>query len=109
MKQFAVVARDLADLDKVLASDFGIDASAGLKERIKAGSVQCAWESAKARTSKTLEAEGEAMARGVPKDLPSTDYQAMREAFEHRYGVERRPQTPREVLLGIKARSGREE
>ena len=87
MKSFAVLAKDVDDLKKVLKADFGLDPEGNIKERIKAGNVVCAWESAKARSSKALEMACEAQSRGVPAELPTNDYQNMRDAFEAKFWV----------------------
>ena len=85
VKSFAVLAKDVDDLKKVLKADLGLDPEGSIRERIKAGNVVCAWEAAKARSAKALEMACDAQSRGVPADLPTNDYQNTRDAFEAKF------------------------
>lgn len=81
VKEFAALVTDEADMRKLLVKEFGIKEDDGLAERVKVSKVIVAWETAKGRTAKMTEMEGEAEVRGEPKKVPQPDYEAMKETF----------------------------
>ena len=83
---FSVFARDQADLEKILDTNFGLDPS-NLMSRVRASKVVVAWLAAKARCTKQAELDGECEARKVPKDIGISDITAMRKAFERAWWV----------------------
>ena len=85
VKEFASFCEDKAELRQVLKDSFSLDIGADLGARVKASKVIVAYDAAKARSVKIAEAEGEAEARNVPKEVSSNDTQAMRASFETRY------------------------
>ena len=85
VKQFAVFAEDRAELRKLLKDNFEIDAEANITSRVAASKIVVAWESAKARSSKQAEIEGESEARKIPKDISPSDFHSMRAAYESRH------------------------
>jgi hypothetical protein len=86
IKGFAALVDDKVELRKVLKGNFELDAEANLLDRVKCSRVLVAWDSAKARSVKLAEAEGDAEARGLPKEISSNDGQIMRLTFEMKYG-----------------------
>ena len=106
VEQFAVLAKDQADLEEVLKVNFELDPK-DLPSRIRAGRVTVAWLAAKARASKQADLDGECEARRVPKDIGTSDVAAIRRSFEKAWweledahvAPARRPQRqPRPVL-----------
>jgi hypothetical protein len=86
IKQFAVLVDDKMELRALLKDCFEVDAAADLASRVKCSKLLVAWESSKARAAKMAEADGEAEARHIPKEMSSADNNAMRSAFEARFG-----------------------
>jgi hypothetical protein len=85
VKQFAAFAEDRADLKKIAKDNFEIDMDVDMANRVKVSKIVVAWDTAKARSTKQAEIEGESQFRRVPKDLGPGDFQAMRESFETRW------------------------
>ena len=85
VKQFAVMFKDIEDLRETAKESLGVDTTKGLKEKAKLSSLLVAFETAKNRQTKMAEMEGEAVARQLPKTLPSTDYRGMRDAFHKKF------------------------
>ena len=85
VKQVATFAEDKADLRKSLKVNFEMDPDTDIKSRIAIAKVLVAWDAARARAAKMAEAEGDAQARNVPKEVGSSDHHAMRKAFELKY------------------------
>ena len=82
VRQFAALCADVNDLRALLKSDFVMSPEGGMAMRVKISRVVVAWESAKARAGKAAEQEGESEVRREPKPLYSTDYTAMKLAYE---------------------------
>jgi hypothetical protein len=85
VKQFAAFAEDKADLRKSLKVNFEVDPDTDIRSRVAIAKVLVAWDAARARAAKIAEAEGDAQARNVPKEVGSSDHHAMRKAFELKY------------------------
>ena len=98
IEQFAVIARDQADLEAVLKENFELDPK-DLPSRIRAGRVTVAWLAAKARTSKQADLDGECEARKVPKDIGTSDVAAMRRSFEKAWWELEDAQVPAKTYL----------
>ena len=60
--------------------------SAYLGVKVSIGKNVTAWESAKIRSTKTVEAEGDAEVRQEPKAISTIDEAGMKEAYEAKYG-----------------------
>jgi hypothetical protein len=86
VKQFAAFAEDKGELRRILKENFEVDAAADISARVKISKVLVAWDSAKARAAKLAEADGDAEARHIPKEITSSDGQAMRATYEAKYG-----------------------
>ena len=83
VKEFSAMFEDEKDLRAILKKDFNLDPeSGGLKARVSISKVVIAWETAKGRTAKLVEMEGEAEQRSEAKRLPVPDHTAMKQAFE---------------------------
>ena len=86
VKDFSAMFADEADLRGVLKKDFKLDPDeGGLKARVSISKVVIAWETAKGRTAKLTELEGEAEQRSEAKRLPTPDHKAMKTAFESKH------------------------
>jgi uncharacterized membrane protein YgcG len=85
VKQFSAFAEDKADLRKSLKTNFEVDPDTDIRSRVAIAKVLVAWDAARARAAKMAEAEGDAQARNVPKEVGSSDHHAMRKAFETKY------------------------
>jgi hypothetical protein len=85
IKQFAAFAEDKADLRKSLKLNFEVDPDTDIRARVVIAKVLVAWDSARARSAKMAEAEGEAEARNLPKEVSSSDHHAMRATFERKF------------------------
>jgi hypothetical protein len=85
VNHFAAFADDKTELKKVLKDNFNLDPSANIVTRVNVGKIVVAWSSARARATKLADAEGEAEARNIPKDVTTAAYHAMRATFEDRY------------------------
>jgi hypothetical protein len=86
IKGFAAFAEDKVDLRKIMKENFELDASTDILSRVKISKVLVAFDSAKARSAKLAEADGDAEARHMPKEITSSDGHAMRAAYETKYG-----------------------
>jgi hypothetical protein len=69
----------------LVKNNFEIDTDADIASRVKVSKIIVAWDSARARSTKQSEIEGEREARKVPKDLGASDYQAIRATYEARF------------------------
>jgi hypothetical protein len=85
VKLFSTIADDKAELRQIMKDSFGLDSTANITARIKVCKVIVAWTSARARAAKSADAEGEAEAKNIPKDLSTGDYHSMRACFEGRF------------------------
>ena len=98
VEQFAVLAKDQADLEDVLKVSFELDPK-DLTSRVKAGRVTVAWLTAKSRAAKQADLDGECEARKVPKDIGTSDVSAMRKAFEKAWWELEDSQVPAKTYL----------
>ena len=85
IRQFAAFVDDKKELRDVLKESFELDPKASIPTRVNASRVLTAWTSARARATKAADAEGEADARNVPKDVCAADFHTMRSTFEEKY------------------------
>jgi hypothetical protein len=86
VRHFASFVEDKTELRKTLKQSFDMDPDTGdIWVRVHISKVLVAWDAARARATKLADAEGDAEARGVPKDVSSSDYHSMRATFEARY------------------------
>jgi hypothetical protein len=99
IRQFAVFAEDRGDIKALVKNNFEIDADADIASRVKVSKIIVAWDSARARSTKQSEIEGECEARKVPKDLGASDYQAMRATYEARFWELEDKRTPGKSYL----------
>ena len=85
LRQLAAIASDPEDVKKMMKDDLGIDPTGGLQNRVLVSKIVVAWESARARSTKHAEAEAEAELRQEPKVLRTTDFRAMKDAWEKKW------------------------
>lgn len=84
VKQLAVIVATTEDLRELAVSELGVD-NKTLAGKAKLAALLCAFNSAKARSTEMDKADAEAMTRNIPKTVPVSDYQAMRNAFKDRF------------------------
>jgi hypothetical protein len=85
VKGFAALVADEKELRKLLKDEFGLDDTGGLAQRVKISKVVIAWDSARSRTARMNEMDGEAETRGEPKKVPQPEYQGMVDAYEKKH------------------------
>jgi len=81
----ATLATTLTELKDIVKDEFGVDAAAGILERVKVANLLVAWEAATSRTKKQSEIEGELQSRNLVKPMASSEYAGMVTAWERRY------------------------
>ena len=92
--KFSTIAENQAELKQVLKDDFGLDSSADLQARVLVASVLVAFQSSRARTERFAEIEGDLNAKRLQKPLATSDYQAMRKAWETKWWPLEESQAP---------------
>ena len=85
--KFASLCKDQDELRRILKEEVGLDADAGLRQRVQVASFICAFRSACTRTEEVAKYEGEQEARQQTKNLPQSEYLAMKSAFEGKWWV----------------------
>ena len=85
VSKLARFAENITDLKAVLKSDFDLDATRSIQERVTAAGCCCAFANAAARADKQAEIEGDLDAKRVAKPLPASDFQAMRRTWESKW------------------------
>lgn len=85
LAKFASIADTPQELKDMLKDDFGLEATASLQVRVQVASTLVAHRAAKTRSEKFAEVEGEMESKRLQKPLSSSDYQAMRTAWEQKY------------------------
>ena len=84
--KFAALVETQAEFRDMLRDDFKLDSKGGtLETKAKVASILVAWTSAKARSEKRAEHEGEAEARNEAKKIPVGDHLAMKSTFESKF------------------------
>jgi uncharacterized membrane protein YgcG len=103
VNMFAALVKDQNELTILLKDELGIDASVNIASRVIAASFICAYDKAKARSSELARYEGELQARQMPKVLPSSEYLAMKAAFETKWWHLEDTACPSRVLIEKRA------
>ena len=85
ISKFASLCKDQDELRKLLKEELGLDADAGLKQRVQVASFICAFRNAGTRTDEIAKFEGEQEARQQTKNLPQSEFLAMKSAFENKW------------------------
>ena len=81
--KFAAVVDSAAEMRDLLKDDFGLDGKqGGLQVRSKVAAILVAWGTARKRSEKQAEVDGERDARMEPKQLAQGDLQVMKRTFE---------------------------
>jgi hypothetical protein len=83
--KFGSLCKDQDELRKLLKEDLGLDADAGLKDRVQVANFICAFRNASTRTEEIAKFEGEQEARQQTKNLPQSEFLAMKSAFESKW------------------------
>ena len=83
--KFASFCKDQDELRKILKEEIGLDSETGLRERVQVASFICAFRSASTRTEEIAKYEGEQEARQQTKNLPQSEYLAMKASFEAKW------------------------
>ena len=99
VSRFASFAKDGEDLKKVLKDDFGLDQATDIRQRGQVAAILCAFQNAQARTTKHAEVDAEMETRQWTKVVPSSDYIAMRMAFEKKFWKLEDRETPSKDYL----------
>ena len=94
VQKFATIAKDVDDLTGMLKDHMGLDAGAGLEQRVQVGSVVCAWSNASVRSQKNAELEAELDTKEFVKTVPNSEWQAMRAALDRVAGKQDDKLTP---------------
>ena len=81
----ATLASTTAELKDIVKDEFGVDAAAGILERVKVANLLVAWEVATTRTKKQSEIEGELQSRHLVKPMASSEYAGMVASWERKY------------------------
>ena len=83
--KFSTIADTAAELKAMLKDEFDLDSAADLQARVAVASVLVAFQAAKVRTERFAEVEGDLNAKRLQKPLATSDYQAMRKAWETKW------------------------
>ena len=81
----ATIASTATELKDLVKTEFGVDSTAGLADRVRVANLLVAWENATVRAKKQSEIEGELTTKHLIKPMTSSDYIAMRQAWEARF------------------------
>ena len=103
ISKFATIVDTVAELKDMLKTDFELDATANLGDRVKVASVVVAYKAALSRTEKAAEVEGELQSKRLQKPLASSDFSVMRSAFEHKWWPLEDSQCPARSYLEARA------
>ncbi len=79
--RFASSVKDSEDMKLFARQALGLDFAATIPERLRVTKLIVAWKQAQVRVDKRAEADAEADSSRLRKTLPTSDFQAMREAF----------------------------
>ena len=85
VSRFATLVQDNSELIKILRDDMDLDANDGLAKRVQVAAFLCALLKAKTRTTESAKFEGELEARQMTKQLPVSEYLAMKQAWETKW------------------------
>lgn len=85
LARFTAIVKDADDLKKLILDEFGIDSGANLANRVRVSNVVIAFNTATQRILKQDEVEGELAAKNLVKPLPTTEWAAMREAWQMKF------------------------
>ena len=81
VRQFAALVQNADEMRALAKASFSMD-DTDLTGKAKLARLICAWDTAKARSQEVSRLGAEAEVQAQPKVLISTDYGAMRKAFE---------------------------
>ncbi len=93
LRHFAGLATDSDGVRTLLREDLGVEPT-GLANKVTISKFLAAWESARARSTKMATMEAEAEARREPKPVLTTDFKAMKEAYETKWWALESAQVP---------------
>jgi len=95
---FATFAKDQDDLQKLLKVHFDIDPE-DIIQRVKLSRIAVAWQTAKTRSAKQTEQDGDCDVRRIPKDLAHSAATAMRTTYEKDFWELQEKQVPARSYL----------
>lgn len=83
--RFTAIVKDADDLKELVKAEFGIDAMVSLENRVRVSNVVISYNTAVQRVLKQAEEEGELAAKNLVKPMPTTEWAAMREAWQAKF------------------------
>ena len=102
IKVFIGIGESRQEVRTVLANDVGLDPAADIPSRVAVAMVLAAWEAARSQVQREQLQKAEAKAAHVPTPVGSVDHQAMRAAYELRFGRLDNQEVPSRSYLGTK-------
>ena len=102
LRLFGRIAEDVDDLKVVLRDEFRLDHTTSLAARVEVARFIGAWQAARDQVSKEDEAKSDARLSRLPRPVPSSEYAAMRLAYEAAYDKLAVQFTPSKHFMGIK-------
>ena len=84
-RQFAAFAADTDELRKIMKEEFALDPTGNLANRIELSKIVVSWESSKGRSAKMTEIEAESEVRDTAKPIRTTDFKAMKDAYQEKW------------------------
>ena len=82
---FATIASSSDELKTLIKDEFAVDIAAGLQQRVRVANLLVCWEAAQCRTKRQSELEGELATKHLVKPMASSEYNAMRLAWESKF------------------------
>ena len=82
LRLFGRIAEDVQEVKDLLKTEFGLDPTSSLAARVEVAKFIGAWQSARDQVAKEDEAKAEAKLSRLPRPVPTSDYAAMRQAYE---------------------------
>ena len=83
--KLSVFAKDEVELKDLLKTEFELDASVDISQRVKIGNVLIAFQRAQSRTIEESKLDAEFTAKRLTRPLKSSDYSSMRAGWENRW------------------------
>ena len=79
------LAADADELRKIMKEEFALDPTGNLANRIELSKIVVSWESSKGRSAKMTEIEAESEVRDTAKPIRTTDFKAMKDAYQEKW------------------------
>ena len=94
VEKLASLAKDREDLANVLKEHWDLDQERDLRDRVQVAAIVCAFTSAVSRTQKAAEVDAEYEVQDRAKPLVPSEWTAMRQVLEKKYGIMEEKVTP---------------